>query len=90
MDPDFAADFLRLSQEWNLKRKNRDWHSKSTAGLAMECIEPFRSFMCSECMAKNATRLVDRKRLKGTDVPLRHRTNILILKSPRVAGSNYH
>ena len=56
----------------------------------MECTEPFRSFMCSECMSKNATRLVDRKRLKGVDVQLRYRTDIVILKSPGAAGSSYH
>ncbi len=90
VDPDFAADFLRIGQEWNLKRKDRDRHRKSTAGLAMEGIEPFRSFMFSERMAKNATRLVDRKRLKGVDVPLRYRTDIVILKSPGAVGSSYH
>ena len=90
VDPGFAADFLRLGREWNLKREDRDRHRKSTAGLAMVGIEPFGSLMFSERMAQNATRLVDRKRLKGVDVPLRYRTDIVILQSPGAAGSSYH
>ena len=80
--PEFTSEFLRLGQEWNLKQQDRERRRNSTAGLAIEGIEPFRSFMLSERMAQNATRLVDRKRLKGVDVPLRYRTDIVILRVP--------
>jgi len=88
--PEFTSEFLRLGQEWNLKQQDREPRRHSTAGLAIEGIEPFRSFMLSERMAQNATRLVDRKRLKGVDVPLRYRTDIVILKSPGAASGTYH
>jgi ectoine hydroxylase-related dioxygenase (phytanoyl-CoA dioxygenase family) len=35
-------------------------------------------------------RLVNRKRLKGVDVPLRYRIDLLLQKLPGAAGSTYH
>ena len=91
VDPDFAAECLRVGQQWSSTQGDGDGLPKSITGLALhEDAEPFRSFMFSERMAQNAMRLVDRKRLKGVDVPLRYRTDILILKSPGAAGSTYH
>ena len=41
-------------------------------------------------MTNNATRLVDRKRLKGVDIPLRHRVDILNTRPPGGKGATYH
>ena len=38
--------------------------------------EPFRSFMYSERCAQNAIKLLNRKRLKGVDVPIRYRDEV--------------
>lgn len=40
---------------------------------ALNGVEPFRSFMFSQRMSSNAAKLVNRKRLKGVDVPMRWR-----------------
>ena len=53
-------------------------------------LEPYRSFMFSERMEANATRLCDRKRFKGIDVPLRYRYDNLVLKPPGGKGTTYH
>lgn len=85
VDPDFASGLLHVGQDF------RD--SKGDEGplkLAAEGVEPYRSFMFSERMVRNATRLVDRKRLKGVDVPLRYRIDLLVLKPPGAGGSTYH
>ena len=85
--PDFAAELLRVGRE----RQTEIGPGKQVAGLARnEDAEPFRSFMFSERMAQNATRLVNRKRLKGVDVPLRYRVDLLLKKPPGAAGSTYH
>ena len=42
--------------------------------------EPFHSLMFSRRMANNATRLANRRRLKGVDVPMRYREDFLIKK----------
>ena len=61
------------------------------SGLAgRDGIEPHRSFMWSRRMTTNATRLVDRKRLKGVDVPLRHRVDIMNTRPPGGKGATYH
>lgn len=84
--PEFAEELLRVGQAW------RDRHgNEGPACLAREeDAEPYRSFMFSQRMAQNAMRMVDRKRLKGVDVPLRYRNDLLLLKSPGAAGSTYH
>lgn len=90
VDPAFATTLLRIGQEW-LEDKKKEEAPRPNAGLALqERAEPFRSFMFSERMSKNATRLVNRKRLKGVDVPLRYRIDLLLLKPPGEAGSTYH
>ena len=85
--PEFATQLLRVGREW----ADRNSQKMPVAGLARnQETEPFRSFMFSERMAQNATRLVNRKRLKGVDVPLRYRVDLLLNKPPRGAGSTYH
>jgi ectoine hydroxylase-related dioxygenase (phytanoyl-CoA dioxygenase family) len=87
--PEFATELLRVGKEWRQSREKEG--GKSFAGLALdETAEPFRSFMFSERMAKNAKRLVNRKRLKGVDIPLRYRIDMLLLKPPGAAGATYH
>ena len=87
VDPDFASELLRVGQAWRERKSDES----PAAGLAkQEDTEPYRSFMFSKRMAANATRLVNRKRRKGVDVPLRYRVDILVLKPPGAAGSTYH
>ena len=86
--PEFAAELLRVGQEWS-ERSGKETGPRS--GLAREeGAEPFRSFMFSERMSQNAMRLVNRKRLKGVDVPLRYRIDLLLQKLPGAAGQTYH
>ena len=86
--PEFAAELLRAGQEWS-ERSGKETGPRS--GLAREeGTEPFRSFMFSERMSQNAMRLVNRKRLKGVDVPLRYRIDLLLQKLPGAAGQTYH
>ena len=86
--PEFAAELLRAGQEWS-ERSGKETGPRS--GLAREeGAEPFRSFMFSERMSQNAMRLVNRKRLKGVDVPLRYRIDFLLQKLPGAAGQTYH
>ena len=85
--PDFATELLRVGKS----HRQKVGPGKPVAGLARnQETEPFRSFMFSERMAQNATRLVNRKRFKGVDVPLRYRVDILLNKPPGAAGSTYH
>ena len=89
--PDFAAQLLRVGQEFADRNAQEVGPGKPVAGLARnQETEPFRSFMFSERMAQNATRLVNRKRFKGVDVPLRYRVDLLLNKPPGAAGSVYH
>ncbi len=89
--PEFATELLRVGQEWRQRREKEVGPGKASVGLALdETAEPFRSFMFSQRMAKNATRLVNRKRLKGVDIPLRYRIDLLLLKPPGAAGATYH
>ena len=91
VDPDFAVEMLRIGQEWTQRREREGHTERPSQGLALsEGAEPFRSFMFSQRMAKNATRLVDRKRFKGVDIPLRYRIDLLLLKPPGAHGSTYH
>ena len=88
--PEFATELQRVGQEW------RDCQEKEGTGrpgvhlaLAKDA-EPYRSFMFSERMSRNAMRLVNKKRLKGVDVALRYRIDMHILKPPGAAGATYH
>jgi hypothetical protein len=85
--PEFATQLLRAGQEWAEGKASSD---SPHAGLARDGAEPLRSFMFSERMSNNATRLVNRKRLKGEDVPLRYRVDMLLRRDPGVAGTTYH
>ncbi len=81
--PEFAKELMRVGKEWRRRGEKEGGPGKPSAGLALdEAAEPFRSFMFSQRMAKNATRLVGRKRLKGVDIPLRYRIDMLLLKPP--------
>ena len=86
--PKFAAELLRVGQEWS-ERSGKETGPRSSLARE-EGAEPFRSFMFSERMSQNAMRLVNRKRLKGVDVPLRYRIDLLLQKLPGAAGSTYH
>lgn len=89
--PEFATELLRVGKEWRQRREKEAGPGKPSVGLGLdETAEPFRSFMFSQRMAKNATRLVNRKRLKGVDIPLRYRIDLLLLKPPGAAGATYH
>ena len=86
VDRDFATELLSVGQAWlehEGEEKNRHLARQAET-------EPFRSFMFSERMSKNATRLVNRKRLKDVDIPLRYRIDMLLHKPPGAAGATYH
>ena len=89
--PEFATMLLRVGKEWKERKDKVAGPDKPNVGLArQEEAEPFRSFMFSERMSKNAMRLVNRKRLKGVDIPLRYRIDLLLQKPPGAAESTYH
>jgi hypothetical protein len=67
--PAFAGEILRVAAALAAEEQH-------VGQLAKRGVEPFRSLMWSQRMAQNATRLVDRARLKGTDVPLRWRQDL--------------
>lgn len=90
VDPDFAAELLHVGQEWK-RHKEQEGADRPNKGLALdEAAEPFGSFMLSRRMTENATRLVDRKRFKGVDIPLRYRIDLLLCKPPGASGATYH
>ena len=91
VDTDFATELLNVGQAW-LERDGEDkvQHRRAVGLAKREETEPYRSFMFSERMSKNAIRLVNRKRLKGIDIPLRYRIDILQHKPPRAGGATYH
>ena len=72
--PEFAETLLEVGLA---HREATDGHTELMTRDAS--LEPYRSFMFSERMEANATRLCDRKRLKGIDVPLRYRYDNLVL-----------
>ena len=91
VDPAFAAELLHVGRKWRERKDKEAGPGKAAAGLArQEEAEPFPSFMFSQRMSQNAMRLVNRKRLKGVDIPLRYRIDLLLLKPPGAAGSTYH
>ena len=91
VDRDFATELLGIGQAWLEREGEEKGRQRRAVGLArQEETEPFRSFMFSERMSKNATRLVNRKRLKGVDIPLRYRIDILQHKPPGARGATYH
>ena len=77
VNPAFAADLLQQALELGQEAGKE----LPDPQLARRGEEPFRSFMFSERMAENATRLVNRKRLKGVDVPMRYRMDFMIKKA---------
>ena len=70
VDPDFAMELLSVGQAWKERRDQETRPGKPAA----EEIEPYRWLMFSERMVRNATRLVNRKRLNGVEIPLRNRS----------------
>ena len=90
VDPEFVSELLTVGQGW-LECHGEDKGGRRAVGLVLqEEAEPFRSFMFSERMSKNAMRLVNRKRLKGIDIPLRYRADVIREKPPGAARTHYH
>eukprot|EP01046_Picozoa_sp_COSAG06_P006887 COSAG06_NODE_330_length_17413_cov_12.112510_2_plen_165_part_00 len=85
VDPAFATELLEAGLA---HREATDGHTELMTRKAK--LEPYHSFMFSERMDRNATRLMERNRLKGIDVPLRYRYDNLVLKPPGGAGTSYH
>ena len=91
VDPYFVSKLLDIGKEWQERLESENNKSNPSRGLALdETTGPFHHFMFSERMVHNATRLVNRKRLKGVDIPLRYRRDMLVLKPPGAKGSTYH
>ena len=90
VDPEFATKLLGVGQAW-LERDEEEKDARRAVGLVLqEEAEPFRSLFFSQCMSKNAMRLINRKRLKGVDVPLRYRADVFREKPPGAAVTQYH
>ena len=85
VDRAFAEEMLRVGIEY---REQVD--GKTELMTWKDELEPFHSLMFSERMERNATRLCNRSRLKGIDVPLRYRYDNLVLRPPGGAGTSYH
>ena len=76
VDPAFAANMLRVARELGAAADK----DLPPAALAKRGVEPFHSFMFSQRMSSNAAKLVNRRRLKGVDVPMRYRMDFMIKK----------
>lgn len=87
-DPDFAAELLHVKLA--LDKANGVEPGRASGLAGRDGVEPHRSFMWSRRMTNNAMRLVDQKRLKGVDLPLRHRVDILNTRPPGGKGATYH
>ncbi|MBT6147449.1 MAG: hypothetical protein HOH74_18575, partial [Gemmatimonadetes bacterium] len=90
VDPAFATQLQRVGEEWTERQKEAGSDRPHVHPALAADAEPYRSFMFSERMSHNAMRLVNRKRLKGVDVPLRYRIDMHVHKPPGAAGSTYH
>jgi hypothetical protein len=90
VDPAFAAELERVAQDRRARAEEEGLERPGVHLALADDAEPYRSFMFSRRMATNAMRLVDRKRLKGVDLPLRYRMDMHIIKPPGAAGSTYH
>ena len=100
--PEFAEGLLHIGQARRDERIAEGHTGRTGSGPASgptspmhklaldEQAEPFRSFMFSERMHSNAMRLTNRKRLKGVEVPMRYRVDILGEKPPGAAGASAH
>lgn len=86
--PEFAAELLAVGQDWHERNdKNMaDWNTMARQPDA----EPFRSFMFSEIMGRNAQRFVNRTRLGGTEIPLRYRDDHFVERVPGGKVTYYH
>lgn len=90
VDPAFATELQGVGQAWRDRREQEGVKGPGVHPALAEDAEPYRSFMFSKRMGRNAVRLVNRKRFKGVDLPLRHRMDMHIVKPPGAAGSTYH
>ncbi len=89
--PEFATELLSVGNERKQRLEKEAGSTNPSVGLALdETAEPYRSFMFSQRMAKNATRMTDRKRFKGVDIPLRYRIDMILQKPPGASGTTYH
>jgi ectoine hydroxylase-related dioxygenase (phytanoyl-CoA dioxygenase family) len=77
--PELASTMLASGLEWHERNQKQTyaWHSMAQAG-----VEPFRAFVFSERMGRNAQLLMDRKRLSGVDVAVRYRVDHFLNKNP--------
>jgi hypothetical protein len=85
---ELAAELLRVGEDWHQRqhKSTRDWNS-----LALQAdAEPFRSFMFSERMGRNAQRLVHRERLGNDGASLRYRNDHFVARPPGPGGTPYH
>eukprot|EP01051_Picozoa_sp_SAG22_P025964 SAG22_NODE_7953_length_695_cov_1.040268_1_plen_176_part_10 len=87
VDPSFAAELLRAKLQLD---EAAGVQPGRASGLAMQGIQPHRSFIFSRRMVANAARLINQRRLKGHDLPLRYRVDTINLRNPGQAGAKYH
>ena len=90
VDPAFATQLQRVGKEHTERQKEAGSDTPHVHLALTDDAEPYRSFMFSERMSRNAMRMENRKRLKGVDLPLRYRIDMHVHKPPGAAGSTYH
>lgn len=84
--PEIAAEMLAAGQR-HVEGKDQHAHNN----LSVAGVEPYRSVIFSPTMARNAERLVDRKRLTDEEIPLRFRADHFVRRPPHgTRGSTYH
>lgn len=85
ISPELATELMRVGLETS--DRPGAWESMATE----PGVEPFRSVMFSDRMGRNASHLVNRKRLTDTDIGLRYRNDHLVRRDPGTEqGTPYH
>jgi hypothetical protein len=91
VEPEVSAEMLRVARpQYEEKRVAAADIWELALGYASEGVEPFRSVALSETMGRNAQRLIDRRRLTDTDVPVRFRLDLVARKDVDARGTPYH
>lgn len=86
--PELAAQLLSAGKSWT--KEGAVPGSWNALAKDPEC-EPFRSFVFGDRMGRNASRLVNRKRLAGVEVPLRYRADHFVCRTAESGQSTaYH
>lgn len=85
--PALAADLLRAGLAWHEQHGKpiTEWQAMAAKG-----VEPFRALAHSEAMGRGVQRLMDRRRLSGTDAAVRYRVDHFVCKPVGGGTITYH